>query len=67
MYTFRHHDLERAKLQNMLYEGAVDAGAKIEFGKKLKHIDVNSGHVQFADGSEAQGDIVIGADGQCPT
>ncbi|MBN6034174.1 FAD-dependent oxidoreductase [Amycolatopsis sp. 195334CR] len=58
--------ITRAKLAEVLRELAARQGATTEFGKKLATAEVTgSGGVQasFEDGSTAEGDVLIGADG----
>jgi flavin-dependent dehydrogenase len=64
MYERRQHDLKRAVLRNVLYEEAVEAGARVEFGKKMDSLDIVGGQVTFADESERKGDLVVGTDGE---
>lgn len=55
----------RAELHKVLREAVEDAGIAVAYGKRLDGVcEVPDGvHAQFADGSMARGDILIGADG----
>ena len=53
--------LRRSELYARLRDEALARGIPIHYGKRLT--GVNHGEVQFADGSSAQGDVIIGADG----
>ncbi len=58
--------VKRGALQGVLREEALRRGIKIQFGKKLRTVEVTgTGGViaQFADGSQAHGDFVVGTDG----
>jgi 2-polyprenyl-6-methoxyphenol hydroxylase-like FAD-dependent oxidoreductase len=53
--------MRRADLYRVLADEARRRGAGIEYGKRL--VDVKDGTALFADGAEARGDLIIGADG----
>lgn len=55
----------RGELCRVLSDHALAQGVKIEYGKRLVGVDERPGSViaQFADGSAAEGDVLIGADG----
>jgi len=57
--------MRRELLYRALMDEARGRGVPVEFGKRLKSLDDRSDRVvaHFADGSSAEGDIVIGADG----
>jgi FAD-dependent urate hydroxylase len=57
--------LRRADLYAALYDLAVSRGVRIEHGKKLIEVSRQERRTTalFADGSRAEGDILIGADG----
>lgn len=57
--------LRRADLYAALYDLAVRRGARIEHGKKLTGASAGPGGVtaNFADGTTAAGDVLVGADG----
>jgi FAD-dependent urate hydroxylase len=58
--------LKRADLYRALRDEAVRRGARIEYGKRLLDAEVtpDGGVVaRFEDGTEAEGDLLIGADG----
>lgn len=57
--------VKRGVLQRVLRDEAVRRGVKMVYGKRLEHYNVKAGHVctAFADGSDAEGDLLIGADG----
>jgi 2-polyprenyl-6-methoxyphenol hydroxylase-like FAD-dependent oxidoreductase len=55
----------RGTLQQELRELCVDRGIRIEYGKELKSVDTGEQSVtaHFADGTTAEADVLIGADG----
>ncbi|MFI0355547.1 FAD-dependent oxidoreductase [Actinomadura sp. 9N407] len=53
--------LWRPDLYRVLHERAVAEGVRIEYGKRL--VGVEGGTALFADGSGAEGDLIVGADG----
>lgn len=57
--------LTRADLARVLQAEAVRRGVHLEHGKRLVGIEETAGgvRVRFADGSTAEGDLVVGADG----
>ncbi|HJR91899.1 MAG TPA: FAD-dependent monooxygenase, partial [Acidimicrobiia bacterium] len=57
--------LKRADLYRALRDEAVRRGARIEYGKRLVDAETTPGGVvaRFEDGTEAEGDLLIGADG----
>jgi FAD-dependent urate hydroxylase len=57
--------LRRGLLQRVLREEAERRGVKVEFGRRLDTYQVGGGRVvaRFTDGSQAEGDLLIGADG----
>ena len=57
--------VERGHLHGALRSEAVQRGIRIESGKKLVSAESSDGGVTalFADGTEARGDLLIGADG----
>lgn len=57
--------IKRGVLQGLLENAAVAAGARVHFGKRLIGVTFGQDHViaQFDDGSQADGDILIGCDG----
>jgi FAD-dependent urate hydroxylase len=57
--------LKRADLYRALRDEAVRRGARIEYGKRLVGAETTPGGVvaRFEDGTEAEGDVLIGADG----
>jgi FAD-dependent urate hydroxylase len=60
------HTLKRARLYRALHQQALDRGIPFEFGKRL--VDAGAtpdGGVlaRFADGTQATGDLLVGADG----
>jgi 2-polyprenyl-6-methoxyphenol hydroxylase-like FAD-dependent oxidoreductase len=56
----------RPDFQELFYQAALDAGARIEFGKKIAIVDIDTAAVLLEDGSTMSGDLVIGADGKMP-
>ena len=59
----------RHDLQDPLRNYITQSGGKIEYRKKLVNVEELSDKVvaHFADGTSAEGDILIGADGMPPT
>jgi 2-polyprenyl-6-methoxyphenol hydroxylase-like FAD-dependent oxidoreductase len=60
------HTLRRDHLVRLLQDEAVSRGVRIEWGKRLADAQfTQNGRVvaRFTDGTEAQGDLLIGADG----
>lgn len=57
--------LRRADLYQALRDEAVRRGVRIHYGKRLADASATSGGVRavFADGGEAEGDLLVGADG----
>jgi FAD-dependent urate hydroxylase len=57
--------LKRADLYRALCDEAVRRGARVEYGKRLVDAETTPGGVtaRFEDGTEAVGDLLIGADG----
>ena len=57
--------LRRADLYQALRDEAVRRGVRIHYGKRLTDASASSGGVRavFADGTEAEGDLLVGADG----
>lgn len=55
----------RARLYRALIDAAVASGVRIEYGKRLTGLADGPGPVvaRFGDGSTAEGDVLIGADG----
>ncbi|WP_329521728.1 NAD(P)/FAD-dependent oxidoreductase [Spirillospora sp. NBC_01491] len=59
------HTLRRADLYRILHDEAVSRGVRIEHGKRLVGAEETGDGVRavFADGTEATGELLIGADG----
>jgi FAD-dependent urate hydroxylase len=60
------HTIKRARLYRTLLQQATDRGVPIEHGKRLVHAKATAdGGVlaRFGDGTQAAGDVLIGADG----
>ncbi|GAA5006161.1 FAD-dependent monooxygenase [Actinopolymorpha pittospori] len=57
--------MSRPELYRILHDHAVEAGIRIEHGRRLVGVDDTSTGItaRFADGSTAHGDILVGADG----
>ncbi|MBX6385144.1 MAG: FAD-dependent monooxygenase [Microbispora sp.] len=57
--------LKRTDLYQALRDEAVRRGVPIHYGKRLTHASATPGGVRavFADGSQAEGDLLVGADG----
>jgi len=60
------HTVKRARLYRALHQQAAGRGIQVEFGKRLRDAAPTAdGGVlaRFADGSQAAGDLLVGADG----
>ena len=59
------HTVKRAELHRVLREEAVSRSIHFEHGKRLVHAEQADGRVlaRFEDGSEASGELLVGADG----
>ncbi len=64
--------LKRSVLHNILHEAIMRQGIQLEFGKRLQEIETSQGKgteqgegvtAIFSDGSTAEGDLLVGADG----
>lgn len=58
--------LKRGQLNRALREAAIRRGLSIEFGRRLEDIEVSmerTAVARFEDGSEVEGDLLIGCDG----
>ncbi|GAA4589239.1 FAD-dependent monooxygenase [Planotetraspora phitsanulokensis] len=57
--------LKRADLYQVLRDEAVRRGARVHYGRRLVDASIADGRVRadFADGTSAEGDLLIGADG----
>jgi 2-polyprenyl-6-methoxyphenol hydroxylase-like FAD-dependent oxidoreductase len=58
--------LKRAQLSRAIKDEAIRRGVPVHFGKRLASaVDTTDGRVvaRFTDGSEAEGDLLVGADG----
>ena len=58
--------IKRARLSHALQDEAIRRGVKVQFGKRLVDATATSdGRVtaRFADGTQATGDLLVGADG----
>ena len=58
--------LKRGLLNKALREAAIQSGVTVEFGKRLSDVKItpnNAVIARFEDGSEAEGDFLIGCDG----
>ncbi|WP_372630243.1 FAD-dependent oxidoreductase [Cohnella sp.] len=60
-----NHTIKRAELYSVLADEAQRRGIRIEYGKRLIDVEQRPNGVvaKFADGSEAEGSLIIGADG----
>lgn len=60
-----HHHLRRAELYRVLQDAAVRRGIRVEHGKRLSDAYEQNGIVRasFTDGTTADGELLIGADG----
>lgn len=59
------HTIKRATLYRVLHAEAARRGIPIEHGKRLTGAETTNGRVTatFDDGTQAQGDLLVGADG----
>ncbi|GII30619.1 FAD-dependent oxidoreductase [Planotetraspora mira] len=57
--------LKRADLYRVLRDEAVRRGAHIHYGRRLADASISGGRMRadFADGTSAEGDLLVGADG----
>lgn len=65
-FGFATVSIPRAVLHGILVDAAVEQGIPIHYGKKLKNIHDREGQpviAAFEDGTTAEGDLLIGADG----
>jgi salicylate hydroxylase len=64
-YGYESLRIERLKLQQIMLEGAIKAGAKVVYNKKLVALseDESSITATFEDGTAATSDILLGCDG----
>ncbi|KAF8442090.1 hypothetical protein L210DRAFT_3477716 [Boletus edulis BED1] len=54
-----HH----ADLRQLLYDAAIEAGAKIHSGVKVVSVDCNACQVTLSSGAKLRADVLVGADG----
>jgi 2-polyprenyl-6-methoxyphenol hydroxylase-like FAD-dependent oxidoreductase len=52
------------QISKNLYQAALDAGARVEFGKKISKVDVERAASVLEDGITVARGLVVGADGQ---
>lgn len=59
------HTIKRADLYRVLYDEALRRGIRIEHGKRLIDAEITADGVlaRFEDGTQASGDLLVGADG----
>jgi 2-polyprenyl-6-methoxyphenol hydroxylase-like FAD-dependent oxidoreductase len=57
--------IERGRLHQVLHARASAAGARVKYGKRLVGVGEHPGGItaHFADGTQATGDVLVGADG----
>lgn len=58
--------IKRGLLNKALREAAIRRGIPVEFGKRLKEVEITRGRnvvARFEDGSETEGDLLVGCDG----
>lgn len=58
--------IKRGLLNKALREAAIRRGVPVEFGKRLKDVEITRARTavaRFEDGSEAEGDLLVGCDG----
>lgn len=62
------YGMMRSTLYDILNEGLEKAGARIEYRKKLVRVDERKDkvYVEFADGTSAEGDLLVACDGSFP-
>jgi 2-polyprenyl-6-methoxyphenol hydroxylase-like FAD-dependent oxidoreductase len=60
------HTVKRARLYRALHDEAAGRGVRIEYGRRLAGAEATAGGgvaVTFDDGTQASGDLLVGADG----
>jgi FAD-dependent urate hydroxylase len=60
------HTIKRPRLYDALHEQLAHRGIPVHYGKRLVGVEPNAGGgvvASFADGSQAAGDLLVGADG----
>ena len=65
MTMYSYWQIYRPDFQQLLADGAVNAGAHIQFDKKAVQVHAEAGKVILKDGTVITGDLVICADGKC--
>lgn len=60
----RYWQIYRPDFQKLLADGAVKAGAKIEYGSAVRDVDVENGSLTLGDGLTITADLVVCADGK---
>lgn len=56
--------VHRDDLQKVLAKEAIGAGVEVQFDREVLSVDGDPASVTFADGSQLQADLLIGADGK---
>ena len=56
--------LKHADLYDVLYDAAVQRGAKIRYEASVQEIDIEESKIYLATGEEISADVIVGADGE---
>lgn len=63
LYGYLNLTLHRADYQRILYDAAVQAGATVQFGKKVTDINFNTPSVTLESGMTVPSGLIVAADG----
>ncbi|TMV91672.1 monooxygenase [Thioclava sp. BHET1] len=60
-----YHFVHRARLIDLLAQGARDAGVEVTLGRRVERVDLSGtgARLKMAEGADLQADLLIGADG----
>lgn len=57
--------IHRADYQQLLYDAAVELGAKVILNARVNKVDDDTATVFLENGDTFKGDLIVGADGMC--
>lgn len=60
----RYWQIYRPDFRKLLADGAVKAGAKIDYGSTVVDVDVEDGSLALKDGTTITADLIVCADGK---